>query len=377
MMQIDSMVHKMCTSELVQKDLKEIVRSRGFPIHGSHITYDLLEHHFLRDTGVEKVLATLSEDEIRILHLLNAYNGDVPIHIFAPVFPSQVNQSGYTYNDKYKALLKEMRSHFIQKGILLLATLEKQGASRLKTKLERHIFRFPPSFAAFLPPAVDSIQLHSKQAQPETNTVLRKNLMELPLRPPLTGKKSTCSKDSFAICNGDLIFNGNPFDKAKLHTWLVTKWAETIAYAPRLKLHTRKWMPAALMVYVLSRMAPDQWIAPSAIKPLLSMALYGKEPPPDADLMFQHCFAVGGLDRTKVDKEWVYRMSSDEFWRVRMRMPRLDSPPRQQHMRYWMLSTFRSQTWNSFRKQERLICRVACLSIPPTFEKLRACLTPF
>ena len=90
----------MYSFELAYADIKAIVKARGFPAQ-AYNSSDHLQHIFLSDMGVEEALASLSQKEILVLHLLNHQGKDVGIEFFERAYNSDPPKYSYSFNEQY------------------------------------------------------------------------------------------------------------------------------------------------------------------------------------------------------------------------------------------------------------------------------------
>ena len=140
----------MCGFGLSQADIKAICIIRNLP-PACLKSRELFRHHFLAETGIEKVIASLDEKQILFLHLLNAAGKETDIEFFTRLYKeAHPDDYGYTFNDKYKGVFKRVKTELIRKGLLLYAEAHK-GEWDKTTVLERQRFMFPADFSLFLP----------------------------------------------------------------------------------------------------------------------------------------------------------------------------------------------------------------------------------
>ena len=67
-MEKEEMLKKMCGFGLSQADIKAICNIRNLP-PACLKSRELFQHHFLDETGIEKIIASLDEKQILFLHL--------------------------------------------------------------------------------------------------------------------------------------------------------------------------------------------------------------------------------------------------------------------------------------------------------------------
>ena len=85
-MNTSNMLTEMCQQVLSAADIKAISKSRGFSAREAS-SRTIFESYFLSDIGVEAAMASLSQEEVALLHLLKLEGKVVDIRFFERLKP--------------------------------------------------------------------------------------------------------------------------------------------------------------------------------------------------------------------------------------------------------------------------------------------------
>ena len=299
----NEMLKRMCQFGLSQSDIKAICQERGLP-PACLKSRELFRHNFLADTGVEKALASLDNNQVLFLHLLNATGEERDITFFARLYKQAYpGHYGYTFNDKYKGVFKKVKTELIRKGLLLYAE-ESKGWSNT-TVLERQRFVFPIDFSPYLPSPVNPVLLDEPDGRIERKDILRDKLAEI-LETGKAPDSQTCSvQGRLHIKDGRLLLGKSPFTVKRLKGWNRSRWASsvTIDHGSGNSLLS----PVALINYAVSFLRKREWAVPDDVLPLWKMAYPAVAKLPDIQSSCEKGFKRGCLEKITKDGKTFYR----------------------------------------------------------------------
>lgn len=175
-MEKDELLERMCLTELGKNDIKAIGQARGFSSEET-ASPERLRQALLSGAGVERVLASLTEKERLLLHLLSALGGEVELTFFERIYPSRIE--AHSFNERFKGVFQHVRSRLVLQGILLCAVPPHGWLDSRATVLERRRFRFPAEFAGFLPPLVQPVRFEPPIGRASRNDIGRRKLAEM------------------------------------------------------------------------------------------------------------------------------------------------------------------------------------------------------
>lgn len=295
------MLKEMCSYGLAQVDLKAIGQSRGFDAN-TIASRELLQHVFLSEQGVAAALASLTEPEMLCLHLLSFLGEEVGLEFFKRVYPDSVSSHGYaTYTEQYKGLFQAVKTGLVRRGVLLFGTLP--DTYRGLPLLERRRFRFP--YASFMPAPFPARQPGSSLAGQYRREVLRDKLAEILNAPNEPAAAPKREEGRWRLANGELLFGGHPFRAKRFLAWPMTQLEAAIPY--NAKGQTEVLQPIPLLLYALSRLRDDEWLAPADISPLWKLALpTAKAPEPQA--VCDAGYRCACLERAEHEGAALYRL---------------------------------------------------------------------
>jgi len=306
----EKMLKNMCGSGLSQADIKAICKIRDLP-PACLKSRELFRHHFLAETGIEKIIASLEEKQILFLHLLNATGKETDIEFFTRLYKeAHPGGYGYTFNDKYKVVFKRVKTELIRKGLLLYAEAHKDIWDKT-TVLERQRFMFPADFSSFLPPPVNPVHIEEPDCHILRKDILRDKLAEI-LKPRKAQNSQSGSSQSGSvegklhIKGGKLLLGKKPFTVKRLKSWNRSRWASSV------RIET-EWgdsaiSPVDFVRYALSFLKEQYWAAPDDIVPLWEIAYPAAEKLPGARSAHEKGWERGCLEKVAKDGKTFYRL---------------------------------------------------------------------
>ncbi len=300
-MSIGEMVYEMVHHVLSNADIKVICKSRGFSDKEA-ASRSLFENVFLSSTGLEAAMSTLSLAEVTALHLLHMENRTVDISFFNRVYGGEKGGWRGTYTQQFKPIFDSVQTGLVRKGLLILT--EAKTNSPTKTKMELWRYAFPPEFGAFLP-SLFTAMVNADQPGSIKADRFRAELAEA-LKRNDTPKRVSMIK----LTGGTLYLGSAPFSVKRVEDWQRSAWEQEIAQASR-KPRTveiyepstaylgymfpsgeyRNPTPLPFVVYALSQLQPDEWIAPDQMDTLLDI-FYGSKKHPESTVHPACCAAA-------------------------------------------------------------------------------------
>jgi len=293
--------------ELGQADLRAIGRSRQFE-PATVASRELMQHVFLSEAGVASAMASLTPEEVAGLHLLHCVGDQVGLEFLKRIYPSAVPPDRYaSFNDRYRVLFQQIKTRLIQRGVLLFGTIP-DTSLRGATVLERRRFRFPESFSALLPALFEARRLGATMTGRHRREVLRNKLGELlRLGSVASGEPAAGESGRWRLEDGRVLLGAGsePFRVRQLEAWQRAQWEASVGYAN--KQQPEALCPVPLLLYALSRLREDEWLAPLDLLPLWRMALPGsKAPEPRA--VCEAGYDWGCVERIELDGSAWYRL---------------------------------------------------------------------
>jgi hypothetical protein len=232
----------------------------------------------------------------------------VELEFFKRLYPKTVSKDYYaSYNDRFKGLFQQVKTQLIQRGLLLFGTLN-DDFLRHTTILERRRFRFPEAFGALLPAPFHPRQLDPATTGRHRSEVVRHKLAEL-LRPQssASGPPDKGEAGRWRLENSELRLSphSGAFQVKHLEGWQRGRFDAAVGYTNTAQ--PEPWLPVPLLLYALSRLRGDEWLAPNDILPLWELALPGaKAPEPQA--VCEAGYDWGCLEKTDHDGSPCYRV---------------------------------------------------------------------
>jgi len=294
------MLKEMCSSELAQVDLKAIGQSRGFDA-ATIASRELLQHVFLSEQGVAGALASLTEPEMLCLHLLSCLGEEVDVEFFKRLYPDAASSHQYgTYTERNKGLFQQIKTRLVRRGLLLFGTLP--DTIRGLPVLERRRFRFP--FASFMPAPFPARQPGPGLAGQYHREVLRDKLGEILDAPNESAAASKQEEGCWRLANGELLFGGQPFSAERLLAWRMGQFKAAIPYTARGQADALQ--PIPLLLYAVSRLRDNEWLAPADISTFWKIALPGAKAP-EPQVVCEAGYQCACLERAEHEGATLYR----------------------------------------------------------------------
>lgn len=313
------MLHKMCHAQLSDADIKAICKSRGFSARevGSRAIF---ENFFLSDIGVAAAMATLTDPELAMLHLLARLKDEVDVAFFARVYGDLRQVTSYyynTYNQRFSDVMKQVQANLIRRGLLLYTeALPEDGTT---TKLERLRFRLPVEFETFLPPLLPAAPASVDSGETRCE-VLREKLLEL-----APGQRGAADEDRYAlrIVGGELRIGQQPFRVELLQQWQQARWMAALgrpkgkagqaspqeAIPEDARRHSLTFPEATR--FICAQLGEGRWAPAEAITPLLATLCYG-EPEVDGPTVCAAGWQWGCLARQQIAGQMCYRLPIED-----------------------------------------------------------------
>ncbi len=315
------MLYEMCHDVLSAPDVKAICKSRKFSDREAD-SRSLFEHVFLSSIGVKDAMDTLTAPEVAALHLLRMEDRVVDVTFFKRLYgDKQALRYTYgTFTQQFKSIYDAVQRNLVRKGLLIIAAAHTNSPDRAKMELWR--YRFPSEFASFLPPLVQpgvrDGQTGSVHAD-NVRTELRRLVQE--------GPAGSQRQGAVRLGADGLTIGLRPFSAAAVGDWRQAAWewdiqkatvqqtnqigqatAQTAMYTGYLLPNGeyRKPSPLPAVLYALSRLGPDEWIAPDQLDVLLDI-LYAGANRPSSTTICQTGWDNGCLVRHQADGVAVYR----------------------------------------------------------------------
>jgi hypothetical protein len=301
----EKMLENMCRFGLSQADINAICKIRNLP-PACLKSRELFRRHFLAETGMEKIIASLDGKQILFLHLLNAAGKETDIKFFTRLYKeAHPGGYGYTFNDKYKVVFNRVKTELIRKGLLLYAEAPK-GLWDKTTVLARQQFMFPPDFSPFLPPPASSVHIEGPDHQILRKDILRDKLAEILEPQKAPDSRSGSVEGKLHIEDGRLLLGKEPFTVKRLKSWNRTRWASSVRI--KTKLGDSTLSPVDLVKYALFFLKEQYWAAPDDILPLWKIAYPAAEKLPDARSVHEKGWELGCLEKVAKAGNFFYRL---------------------------------------------------------------------
>lgn len=311
------MLTDMCHQVLSATDLKAICKSRGFSDREA-ASRAVFENYFLSDIGLEAALASLSREEIIVLHLLKRESQTVDIRFFECLSPTR-HAWHSSFTQRYGPVLKTVQRTLIRKGVLLMA-----ATSGTATKMERWRFRLPEAFEPFLPPLFPNPVRFSVAG----------NINQAILRQAVTAVLATTPNPVLSdprghpvkLEDGQLLLGNQPFTVDGLFEWQQDCWQHAV-WAPRQEQDRRrqgkvqvfraedlearrvesKLFPP-LLHDAFSQLAAHEWVHGEELSMLLRLFYHGATPP-DSSAVCEAGWKLGCLAKHTVKNKAYYRLA--------------------------------------------------------------------
>ena len=309
-MDASEILHNMCSRDLSNADMKAICKYRGFSEKEAS-SRALFENFFLSDSGVEKALVSLRDEEIWILHLLNLLEEPVDITFFERIYESAASTGWYsTFTQEYQNVFKQVKSSLVRKGILIMA--EDESTRFYQTaKIERWRFAFPRELERFLPPLFQSAKT-LKETEDTKNNILRQVIVGIAKdgkgHPLCPNKKFTLS-----LSNGELQIGEREFRIKYLMQWQRACWRASLPGTKEAgsSIEKKYVSPVKAVTYALSQLKPDEWVSPDRLSGLMKVFCGKKHPDPGT--VCEKGRQWGCLAGQESNRKHYYRLPSPQY----------------------------------------------------------------
>jgi hypothetical protein len=294
---------------LSNADVKAICKNRGLSAKEA-ASRALFENFYLSDIGLETAMATLTKEEVMLLHLLKLIGKEVNVAFFARIYGRDGTQSRYyhrTFTQRYQQVFKQTRLSLVRKGVLLMA--EDRKAQNADTKMERWRFRFPQEFERFLPPLIKGATTLEQRGGVRANVRRRKLLEAVGQKSP--SPTSRGRRAHLRLVRGALQMGKQPFRAKYLSEWQRACWQDSIS------LPKKKWQepktptvpPIEAATHILGQLGEQEWIRPEEIS--LPLEIFC-DVQLDGRKLCEAGWKWGCLSRQKVEGITYYRLPERE-----------------------------------------------------------------
>lgn len=255
------MLKAMCNDVLSETDIKAIGKIRGFTAK-EIASRSLFENIFLSRIGVKEAIATLTIDEICMLHLLKYRNMVVDISFFYRLYGG-IKTPGYmSYTESYKSTFKEVKERLVRKGLLIIC--EKDETYRKSSKMERWRFKFPCVFEKCITHPFTNILKFTENGKLNQKAA-REKLQELAENKSVS--KPDTKKNNRSNYHSDDALSIESFRVNSIHSWQRNGWLK----ACKLNVLSGEVNPVKTLIYALSQLNDDEWILPEEQLPLFKI----------------------------------------------------------------------------------------------------------
>jgi len=276
-MELAQMLTQMCRELLSDADVRAIAKSRGFSAQEA-ASRAIFENFYLSDIGVAAAMATLTPEEVALLHLFKHAGKETDITVFERVYAPERTKGPYygTFNQRYGDPFKKAQAALVRKGLLVYAEIE--DPYRTKTKLERVRVRFPREFEHFLPALVKGAVVLAGPGEVRRE-LLRAKLQEATGQQVVPFVKQAAGYQ-VAVVGGELRVGQPSFSVKLLQEWQRASWEAEAGVLPATAASAptdgiAPVAPIAAVTYALAALKPGQWGAGDAFDPALKIFCHG------------------------------------------------------------------------------------------------------
>ncbi len=276
-MELSYMLSQMCHEALTDADINTIRKARGFPAKES-LARTAFENFFLSNIGLQAVMASLSENEVMLLHLLHRVGDEVAIPFFSRAY-GEAKDSTYfrprTFTQQNKPIFDQVKQNLVRKGLLVMCEAKAYDDS---VQMERWRFRFPPQFAQHLPALIRSPRRLEGKGEVRSD-VSRRKLLEA-VGGPAASSKMTTGQWQMAVKHGRLLIGDQPFSQEILAAWQRAAWELALEVIPP-NLAGDKAAAAAYLsppeaaLLALRTLQPGEWASEEQLTAVLAMMSHG------------------------------------------------------------------------------------------------------
>lgn len=304
-----TLLHRMCNNDLTQADINAIGKSRG--LSRTEIANRLtFENFYLSPVGVEQAMATLTQAEIALLHLLHMTNEIVTLEVFERLYNPDSTRSHYdnrTFTQRYQPVFKKVRTQLVRKGLLIMAQVQKPNV----TKMERWRFLFPPEFAPYLPRPMAAIQHLSTRGKMRQDVPRGKLLALIGQSPP---PHPDLFNYQLALDDGRLVLGKRPFLATDLQEWQKASWlavipSDTQKGSNKTVPFDRKFSALDALTYALGLLDQNEWVASNQLDTVLEIFCRNSF---DTAAICRLGWEWGYLAKNSVNGQDFYRLATPE-----------------------------------------------------------------
>ncbi len=297
------MLKDMCREALSQAEINAIGKARGFSAKETSSRANF-ESIFLSHIGLDSAFASLSKDEIAILHLLKYRDEKVDIAFFQHIYGKNDKKKSYyfeTYTARYKDVFSKVKSSLVRKGVILMA--ERKIMMNSSAKMERWRFRFPKEFEKFLPSPLDSTSFFDTPGQ--INDDALRNMISKVTKIEKRNTKKDYQEDILTVSENELSIGEYKFSVSYLRRWQRKKWRESLG----LKKPKDTISPLETILYSFSQLKPNEWCLPEDLKSILN--IFSKTVPSNIDKICASGWDWGCISKHTANNKTYYRLTEE------------------------------------------------------------------
>ena len=297
------MLNQMCHEVLSNADITAIRKTRGFKSTETE-SRSQFESFFLSSIGLETAMLRLTPKEVAALHLLHRKVEDVDLTFFERLYGSDRREERYyygTFTQQYKDTFKDVKQNLLRCGLLVMAELRTRSDN---TKMERWRFRFPPEFAAYLPPLVSETRIFDTPGDDRSNQVQREKVLEvlgIPTRKPFFHKEFKSE-----LARGYFNLGKETFSVKRLSEWQQSEWVNSLKITMP-NDGDQSISPVEAVKTILESLAPGEWVTLDQLAIAYDIFCFGVKAPP-LQVVCETGWLLGGLVRHIEDNNTCYRL---------------------------------------------------------------------
>ena len=300
-MPTSTQIDRMFDALLTDAEVKAIARNRGFPA-GSGASRSTIKNMFSSTLGLDEVLSSLTVEELVILHMLARLKSPCDVSFFERIYHSPdfsfKNIYMFTFSQRYKEVLKEVRERLVKRGILLVS--ENVTGT---VKLEQWNFSLPAVVIEHLPPVIRSVRLPDPPTANDMNQqALAGWLLELSGQKP-SGTLVKNPRYQAEIKDGTLMTGAIPLQGPAITEWCIQQWIQALQIKPVTYPHSDH--PCFAVLQTLAHLKPEEWVRPSQLTPILAVRSFGFDLP-TSDALMEEGWKQGLLARRVHDQQTYY-----------------------------------------------------------------------
>jgi hypothetical protein len=93
--------------------------------------------------------------------------------------------------------------------------------------------------------------------------LLRQKVTQIPTEAAASSAKAGSEEGRWRLAEGELLFGGQPFRVERLDAWRARRFEVAVGYTN--KALPKALLPVPLLLYALSRLRQDEWLAPGEV----------------------------------------------------------------------------------------------------------------